>query len=149
MKQELELELIQSHMAQKPMLRGEVGARVRVIRETRACDLPRQVWRVGEGADCDSASMFASIISQATTARCDHSCALVTLRVPRQPPVRARVGVPAGCADGCPPQLKAVINARVLHITRYRRRPGLDAHSDDRGVGTTSHSARGRPVGLA
>ena len=29
---ELELELIQSHMAQKPMLRGEVGARVRVIR---------------------------------------------------------------------------------------------------------------------
>ena len=31
-KGELELELIQSHMAQKPMLRGEVGARVRVIR---------------------------------------------------------------------------------------------------------------------
>ena len=29
---ELELELIQSHMAQKPMLRGEVGARARVIR---------------------------------------------------------------------------------------------------------------------
>jgi len=29
---ELELEPIQSHMAQKPMLRGEVGARVRVIR---------------------------------------------------------------------------------------------------------------------
>jgi len=29
---ELELELIQPHMAQKPMLRGEVGARVRVIR---------------------------------------------------------------------------------------------------------------------
>ena len=29
---ELELELIQSHMAQKPVLRGEVGARVRVIR---------------------------------------------------------------------------------------------------------------------
>ena len=29
---ELELNLIQSHMAQKPMLRGEVGARVRVIR---------------------------------------------------------------------------------------------------------------------
>ena len=27
---ELELELIQSHMTQKPMLRGEVGARVRV-----------------------------------------------------------------------------------------------------------------------
>ena len=34
---ELELELIQSHMAQKPMLRGEVGARVRVI---RACGFP-------------------------------------------------------------------------------------------------------------
>ena len=29
---ELELELEQSHMAQKPMLRGEVGARVCVIR---------------------------------------------------------------------------------------------------------------------
>jgi len=29
---ELELELMQSHMAQKPVLRGEVGARVRVIR---------------------------------------------------------------------------------------------------------------------
>ena len=37
---ELELELIQSHMgAQKPMLRGEVGARVRVI---RACDQRRE-----------------------------------------------------------------------------------------------------------
>jgi len=29
---ELELELVQFHMAQKPVLRGEVGARVRVIR---------------------------------------------------------------------------------------------------------------------
>jgi len=29
---EFELELIQSHMAQKPVLRGDVGARVRVIR---------------------------------------------------------------------------------------------------------------------
>ena len=28
---ELELEIVQSHMAQKPMLRGEVGARVRVV----------------------------------------------------------------------------------------------------------------------
>ena len=36
---ELELELIQSHMAQKPMLRGEVGARVRVI---RACGQRRE-----------------------------------------------------------------------------------------------------------
>ena len=32
-KGELELELIQPHMAQKPMLRGEVGACVRVTRE--------------------------------------------------------------------------------------------------------------------
>ena len=32
-RKELELELIQPHMAQKPMLRGEVGARVRVKRE--------------------------------------------------------------------------------------------------------------------
>ena len=30
--QELELELIQSHMAQKPMLRGEVGARALRVR---------------------------------------------------------------------------------------------------------------------
>ena len=29
---ELELELIQSHMAQKPMLRGEVGARALCVR---------------------------------------------------------------------------------------------------------------------
>ena len=36
---ELELELVQYHMAQKPMLRGEVGARVRVI---RACDQRRE-----------------------------------------------------------------------------------------------------------
>jgi len=36
---ELELELIQSHMAQKPMLQGEVGARVRVI---RACGQRRE-----------------------------------------------------------------------------------------------------------
>jgi len=36
---ELELELIQSHMAQKPVLRGEVGVRVRVI---RACGLRRE-----------------------------------------------------------------------------------------------------------
>ena len=36
---ELELELIQSHMAQEPMLRGEVGARVRVI---RACGQRRE-----------------------------------------------------------------------------------------------------------
>ena len=30
---ELELELIQSHMAQKPMLRGEVGWGARVLRD--------------------------------------------------------------------------------------------------------------------
>ena len=36
---ELELELIQPHKAQKPMLRGEVGARVRVV---RACDQRRE-----------------------------------------------------------------------------------------------------------
>jgi len=36
---ELELEVIQSHMAQKPVLRGEVGARVRVI---RACGQRRE-----------------------------------------------------------------------------------------------------------
>jgi len=38
-KAKLELELIQSHMAQKPMLRGEVGTRVRVI---RACNQRRE-----------------------------------------------------------------------------------------------------------
>ena len=36
---ELELEFIQFHMAQKPVLRGEVGARVRVI---RACGQRRE-----------------------------------------------------------------------------------------------------------
>ena len=36
---ELELELIQSHIAQKPMLRGEVGACVRVI---HACGQRRE-----------------------------------------------------------------------------------------------------------
>ena len=42
---ELDLELIQPHMAQKPMLRGEVGARVRVI---RACGQRRER-RYGRG----------------------------------------------------------------------------------------------------
>ena len=36
---ELELDIIQPHMAQEPMLRGEVGARVRVI---RACGQRRE-----------------------------------------------------------------------------------------------------------
>ena len=43
---ELELELIQFHMAQKPMLRGEVGARVRVI---RACDQDERGGMGGRG----------------------------------------------------------------------------------------------------
>ena len=38
---ELELELIQSHMAQKPVLRGEVGARaLRVRSDVRGLKLP-------------------------------------------------------------------------------------------------------------
>ena len=50
---ELELELIQSHMAQKPMLRGEVGARALRVRSVsreydlgsppRACDKPFEI----------------------------------------------------------------------------------------------------------
>ena len=35
---ELELELIQSHMAQKPMLRGEVGARALRVAPTKPKD---------------------------------------------------------------------------------------------------------------
>ena len=45
---ELELELIQSHMAQKQMLRGEVGARVRVI---RACGQRRETHAIGLQGD--------------------------------------------------------------------------------------------------
>ena len=38
---ELELELIQSHMAQKPMLRGEVGARALRVRSDVRGGKPR------------------------------------------------------------------------------------------------------------
>ena len=41
---ELELELVQSHMAQKPILRGEVGARVRVNHEPKFT-----LWNTGGG----------------------------------------------------------------------------------------------------
>jgi len=41
---ELELELIQPHMAQKPMLQGEVGARVRVIRDEREISSSGVLW---------------------------------------------------------------------------------------------------------
>ena len=47
-KGELELEQAQSHMAQKPMLRGDVGARVYVI---RACG-QRQEGRYGRARWC-------------------------------------------------------------------------------------------------
>ena len=46
----VELELVQSHSAQKPMLRGEVGARVRVI---RACGQRRER-RFGRARWCKS-----------------------------------------------------------------------------------------------
>jgi len=51
---ELELELIQYHMAQKPLLRGEVGARLRVI---RACGQRRER-RHGRARWCKCDSTF-------------------------------------------------------------------------------------------
>ena len=54
---ELELELIQSHMAQKPMLRGEVGARaLRVRSDVR-----------GHGTTSAHAIMVSTIIRGASS----------------------------------------------------------------------------------
>ena len=41
---ELELELIQSHMAQKPMLRGEVGARAYYIGRANLNVSQQELW---------------------------------------------------------------------------------------------------------